>query len=97
MGEKLMLVADEAQEAIRDYFRDRAAQKYARRWLRNGRSNKSTLTRERQTTVIERAERQVFDIVAVTTSQYLPDFSTTASKNKAFHLRLLRQAIEKES
>ena len=28
-------------------------------------------------------------------AQHLPDFSTTQQKNKAFHLRLLRQAIEK--
>ena len=37
----------------------------------------------------------MFDIVAVNVAYYLPDFSTTPTKNKALHLRLLRQAIEK--
>jgi hypothetical protein len=37
----------------------------------------------------------VFDIVAVNVAQYMPDFSTAQPKNKALHLRLLRQAIEK--
>lgn len=46
-------------------------------------------------THIEQVERQVFDIVAVNVSQYLPEFDTTPSKNKALHLRLLKQAIEK--
>lgn len=46
-------------------------------------------------TALEQVERQVFDIVAVNVAQYLPDFEVTPQKNKAFHLRLLRQAIEK--
>jgi hypothetical protein len=36
----------------------------------------------------------VFDIVAVNVAQYLTDFSGAPPKNKALHLRLLRQAIE---
>ena len=94
MNPKLILVADEAQEAIRNYFRDRAAQE-ARSVVEEWKESQVYPYEGEAETVIERAERQVFDIVAVTTSQYLPDFSTTASKNKAFHLRLLRQAIEK--
>jgi hypothetical protein len=46
-------------------------------------------------TTVEKVERQVFDIVAVNVARHLPDFSTTQSKNKAFQLRMLRQAIER--
>lgn len=44
---------------------------------------------------IEKAERQVFDIVAVNVSEYLPNFSESTKTNRAWNLRLLRQAIEK--
>ena len=46
------------------------------------------------TTSVEQAERQVFDIVAVTSAQYMAEFSEAPIKNKALHLRLIRQAIE---
>jgi hypothetical protein len=94
MNRQLLAVADEAQEAIKEYFRNRAAQE-ARTVVEEWKESQVYPYEGDATTRIEQAERQVFDIVAVTASQYLPDFSTTASKNKAFHLRLLRQAIEK--
>jgi hypothetical protein len=94
MNPQLVAVADEAQEALKEYFRNRAAQE-ARTVVEEWKESQIYPYQGEPTTIIEQAERQVFDIVAVTASQYLPDFSTTASKNKAFHLRLLRQAIEK--
>jgi hypothetical protein len=84
---------DEAQEAIKEYFRDRAAQE-ARTVVEEWKESQIYPYEGEATTRIEQAERQVFDIVAVTASQYLPDFSTTASKNKAFHLRLLRSYLQ---
>jgi hypothetical protein len=47
------------------------------------------------TTHVEQVERQVFDIVAVNVANHLQDFSVSPPKNKALHLRLLKQAIEK--
>jgi hypothetical protein len=94
MNPQMVAVADEAQEAIRDYFRKRAAQE-ARTVVEEWKESQVYPYEGEATTRIEEAERQVFDIVAVTTSQYLPDFSTSPPKNRAFHLRLLRQAIEK--
>ena len=44
---------------------------------------------------MEDAERKVFDILAVTASDYMPDFQAAAPKKKAFDLRMLRAAIEK--
>ncbi|HTW24458.1 MAG TPA: ATP-binding protein [Candidatus Baltobacteraceae bacterium] len=94
MSPTMVAVADEAQEAIREYFRKRAAQE-ARTVVEEWKESQIYPYEGEATTRIEEAERQVFDIVAVTTSQYLPDFSTAPPKNRAFHLRLLRQAIEK--
>ena len=94
MNPPMVAIADEAQEAIKEYFRNRSAQE-ARTVVEEWKESQVYPYEGEATTRIEQAERQVFDIVAVTASQYLPDFSTTASKNKAFHLRLLRQAIEK--
>ena len=85
---------DEAQDTIKDYFRNRAAQE-ARTVVEEWKEEKVYPYEGEPATNIEQVERQVFDIVAVNVAQYLPDFSTTAPKNKAFNLRLLRQAIEK--
>lgn len=94
MNPQIVRVVDEAQEAIKDYFRNRAAQE-ARTVVEEWKDSQVYPYEGEATTRIEQAERQVFDIVAVNVAQYLPDFSTTPTKNKALHLRLLRQAIEK--
>ena len=39
---------------------------------------------------------KVFDIVAVTAGDYMPDFQNAAPKKKAFDLRMLRTMIEKD-
>ncbi len=90
----MVSVIDEAQQAIKDYFRNRAAQE-ARTVVEEWKEEKVYPYEGEAVSHIEQVERQVFDIVAVNVAQYLPDFSTTETKNKAFNLRLLRQAIEK--
>lgn len=87
-------VADEAQLAIKDYFRKRAAQE-ARGVVAEWKETQIYPYEGEATTRVEEVERQVFDIVAVTAAQFMPDFSTAPPKNRALHLRLLRQAIEK--
>jgi hypothetical protein len=84
----------EAQQAIRDYFRERVAE--------GGRSVVEEWKKENvypyqgeAATQVEQVERQVFDIVAVNVAHYLPEFATIPAKNRALNLRLLRQAIEK--
>lgn len=83
-----------AQEALRKYFRERAAQD-ARSVVDDWKQEDIYPYPSEVASPIEKVERQVFDIVAVNVAQYLPDFDMTPAKNKAFHLRLLRQAIEK--
>lgn len=85
---------DEAQQGIGDYFDQRAAEQ-ARSVVEEWKAEKVYPYEGTAKTNLEDAERKVFDIVAVTASKYLPDFASTPPKNKAFHLRMLRTAIEK--
>jgi hypothetical protein len=83
-----------AKSTIRDHFRKRAAEKAAglvREWQDAG----VYPYKEEPTTVIEVAERQVFNVVALNVNHYLPQFSTADDKTKQFQLRLLRHAIER--
>ena len=44
--------------------------------------------------VIEKAERQIFDVVALNVNEYLPDFEDSSAANKKLQFQLLRTAIE---
>lgn len=94
MNSAVVAVIDEAQQAIKDYSRNRAAQE-ARTVVEDWKEEKIYPYEGEAATNVEQVERQVFDIVAVNVAQYIPEFDTTPAKNRAFHLRLLRQAIEK--
>ena len=85
---------DEAKETINDYFRNRAAEQ-ARTVVEEWKEENIYPYVGDAKSHVDKVERQVFDIVAVNVSHYVPDFETTPAMSKAFHLRLLRQAIEK--
>jgi Histidine kinase-, DNA gyrase B-, and HSP90-like ATPase len=87
-------LVNEAQSAIKDYFRSRAAED-AQTIVEEWKTEQIYPYEGEAQTNIQRVERQVFDIVAVNVAQFVPDFSSTPVKNRALHLRLLRQAIEK--
>lgn len=46
------------------------------------------------TSPLEVAERQVFDVVALNVSEYLPSFTETDDRTQRLQLRLLKQAVE---
>lgn len=86
---------DQAVAKIKDYFRTLAAQE-ARSYVAEWKAEKIyPFSDTTPTTHVEQVERQVFDIVAVNVARHLPDFEAAAPKSKAFHLRMLRQAIER--
>lgn len=84
----------QAQQTIKEHFRTRAAEQ-ARTVVEAWKDEEVYPFAGEPATPVEKVERQVFDIVAVNVARHLPDFSTTQSKNKAFQLRMLRQAIER--
>jgi len=70
---KLQASVEEAREKIKEYFRDRAADR-ARAVVDEWKNDQVYPFKGEAATPIERAERQVFDIVAVSVQNYAPDF-----------------------
>ncbi len=87
-------VVDEARETIKSYFRERASER-ARSVVDEWKAEAIYPYQGEATNIIEKAERQVFDIVAVSVQDFAPDLQSAAPKAKALHLRMLRQAIER--
>lgn len=85
---------DEANQAIKGYFRERQAER-ARSVVEEWKAESIYPYEGEPRTTLEEAERQVFEIVAVTASEYLPDFQAGPPRKRAFDLRMLRAAIEK--
>ena len=91
---KLVDAIEQARKIIKVASQKRAAEK-ARSIVERWKEEKVYPFDTEPTTEIERAERQLFDMVAVSVSSQMPDFEQTAPKTKAMQLRLLRAAIEK--
>lgn len=85
---------DSAKTAIKEHFRTRAAQDAQNVVTEWKEENVYPYTGEAATRV-EEAERQLFDIVAVSVARSVDAFAATPQKHKALHLRLLRQALER--
>ena len=83
----------EAKNVMRDHFRRRAAEKSAglvEEWQKD---NVYPFEGEPRND-IEKAEREVFNVLALNVNSYLPEFATSDEKSKRFQFRLLRQAVE---
>ena len=85
---------DEAQQEIKSYFRKRAAER-ARTVVDQWKAEDIYPFKGEAESSLDDVERKVFDIVAVTASDYMPNFQSAPPKRKAFDLRMLRTAIEK--
>lgn len=82
-----------AKEVLRDHFRRRASEKSAglvEEWRRED----VYPYRGDPVGMVEEAERQVFNVVALNVNHYLPSFQEADEKTKKLQLRLLRHAIE---
>jgi hypothetical protein len=85
---------DASQRAIKEYFLERSAEE-AQTLVEEWKHDKVYPYEGDPATSMEKAERQVFDIVAVNVAKHVPEFDAVPSAGKALHLRLLRHAIEK--
>jgi len=90
----LTTAIEHARAKIKELFRTRAAEK-ARVVVAEWKAKKIYPYEGEATTSLEKAERKIFDIVAVTVQDASPDFSEAQPKQAALHLRLLRHAIER--
>jgi hypothetical protein len=84
---------EEARQAIKEYFKGRAAER-AQTVVEEWKEAEVYPYVGEPTTPVEKAERQVFDIVAVHVQEIAPDLAMSSPKAKALHLRMLRSAIE---
>jgi hypothetical protein len=91
---KLQAVVEEGRDRIKDYFRNRAAE-HAQTIVDEWKAADVYPFEGEASTVIERAERQVFDIVAVSVHDYTPDSRQVPARSTALHLRMLRHALER--
>jgi hypothetical protein len=86
-------LVDSAKNQLRAHFRGRAAENAAavvEEWKRE----QVYPFEGEPKSLVERAERQVFDVVALNVNEYLPSFSDSDPRAKRFSLRLIRQALE---
>lgn len=94
MSAPLQTAYDEASERIKAHFHAKeieAAQSEIEQW----KAEEIYPYRSEPATSVEKAERQVFDIVALNVNKHLQDFAEQSKRTKAFQLRMLRQAIER--
>lgn len=94
MDPALNVAVEGARFAIKDYFRERAAER-ARTVVDEWKAAKIYPFAGEPRTTVEKAERQMFDIVAVHVQEIAPDIGEVSAKTKALHLRMLRSAIER--
>lgn len=85
-----------SQGLIKSYFRKRSAE-VARSVVDGWKAEEIYPFKGEPTSDLEDVERKVFDIVAVTASDFLPEFESGSKARKAFDLRMLRTAIERNS
>ncbi len=94
MDSALRESVETARATIKDYFRERAAER-ARTVVDEWKAADVYPYKGEPTTIVEKAERQVFDIVAVNVQELAPDMGNVSAKTRALHLRMLRSAIER--
>lgn len=85
-----------SRRVIKSYFRSRSASA-ARSLVNRWKDEEIYPFKGDPMNYLEDAERKVFDIVAVTTSDFIPDFQSGSQATKAFQLRMLRTVLEKNS
>ena len=90
----LVNAVEEARRKIKEIFRERASER-AKTVVADWIAQNVYPYHGEADTQIERAERQIFDIVAVTVQEATPDFSEIPRPQMALHLRMLRHAIER--
>jgi histidine kinase/DNA gyrase B/HSP90-like ATPase len=91
----LNALVEASRKQLREHFRRRAAEQttgIVEEWKRE-----HIYPYEGEPkSVIETAERQVFDVVALNVNSYLPDFETANKNSKKLSLQLIRHALERD-
>lgn len=94
MNPALAKAIAEARTKVKVLFRERASER-AKVVVEEWKAQNLYPYEGEANTQIERAERQIFDIIAVTVQDATPDFVDIPRTQMALHLRMLRHAIER--
>lgn len=89
------ILRDEAFEILKSIYRNRLANEASKEVKKLKAEKVYPYTGEAKT-IVEVAERQVFDICAVKMNQYLPEFSKLNKGSKQFTYRLLKEALQSD-
>jgi hypothetical protein len=92
MHSGLEKVLNAAKAELRTYFKGRAAENTAA-LVQEWKEQNIYPYQGDPTSEVETAERQVFDIVAVSVNEYLADFEDASDKSKKFTFNLLKQSL----
>ncbi|GGD54604.1 hypothetical protein GRI62_04015 [Erythrobacter arachoides] len=85
---------DDARQQIKAHFREKGKQ-FGRDLVELWKAQKVYPFEGEAKDSIERAERQMFETVAVAVSHSVPEFEDSPAQAKALHLNLLKHAIER--
>ncbi len=88
----LKAILDASKRKLREHFRKRTAESAAN-LVQDWKGQDIYPYRGEPANLIERAERQVFDVLALNINSYLPDFESADPQSKRLSFRLLRQAL----
>jgi Histidine kinase-, DNA gyrase B-, and HSP90-like ATPase len=94
MVPELARAVEEARDKIKAVFRSRAAER-AKKVVDEWKARKLYPYEGESQNNVETAERQIFDIVAVTVQEATPNLGESSEQQLALHLRMLRHAIER--
>ncbi|QFT82026.1 DNA mismatch repair protein [Roseovarius sp. THAF27] len=94
MDPPLRKACDAAAELIKAHFKEKEVEA-AKSEIEQWKEEEIYPYRTEPQTSVAKAERQVFDIVALNVNKHLPDFRSQSAKSRAFQMRMLRQAIER--
>ncbi|MHC4097928.1 MAG: ATP-binding protein [Planctomycetota bacterium] len=89
----LKIILDSAKKKLREHFKERSAER-AGKLVEQWKKEKVYPYEGDPQNIIEKSERQVFDLCAINLPRYLPNFEETDPKCKTLSLKLLRHALE---
>jgi hypothetical protein len=87
-------ICEQAINTIKEYFLKRTLEK-SKDQLDKWKEEEVYPYENEPSNPVEKAERQLFDIVAINLNQNLPNFNELDKKTKTFQFRMLRQSIER--
>ena len=88
----LGIIVEIAKSKLRDHFKERSVE-VAGRVVEKWKKEKVYPYKGKPQDIVERSERQVFDLVAINLPRYLPNFEEADQKSKSLSLRLLKHAL----